>query len=142
MAAPRTSRRLGVAAQALALRRDHPDAVLRVGKIGLIFTTHIQPTALSLVYRVRISYDGVREPKTTVLDPVLEAPPGQPLPHVYSDGSLCLYDLGEWHHGLFIADTVVGWAAEWLAHYELWQVSGQWHGDGPALTASHPTQDP
>jgi hypothetical protein len=142
MAAPRASRRLGVAAQALALRRDHPDAVLRVGKIGLIFTTQIQPTALSLIYRVRISYDGVREPKTTVLNPVLAAPAGKPLPHVYSDGSLCLYDRGEWHHGLFMADTIVGWAAEWLAHYELWQMSGQWYGDVPPPMASDSTEDP
>jgi hypothetical protein len=89
----------------------------------------VRPTALSLTYRVRIKYDGVREPRTLVLNPVLVASPGKPLPHVYNDGSLCLYDRGEWHHGLFIADTIVGWAAEWLAHYELWEASGRWHGD-------------
>jgi hypothetical protein len=136
MAAPRGSRRLSVAAQALALRRDHPDAAIRVGSRGLTCVLDLKPTGLSLTYRVKVSYDGARHPATSVLSPHLETFQGHSLPHVYSDGTLCLYDTGEWHVGLFITDTIVGWAVEWLAHYELWRASGQWHGDGDSPLAA------
>lgn len=26
--------------------------------------------------------------------------------------------------------TSLEWASEWLAHYELWQVTDRWHGGG------------
>jgi hypothetical protein len=31
---------------------------------------------------------------------------------------------------MLLATTVLLWAAEWLMHYELWLVTGQWHGGG------------
>lgn len=136
MAARPPSRRLGVAAQAYALRRDYPGAQLRVKATGLRFTYALQPTALSLTYGVRITYDGILHPCTRVISPGLQGRSDRPLPHVYSDGSLCLYDEGEWNHRTFISDTIVGWAAEWLAHYELWVGTGMWHGDEVPTTMS------
>jgi hypothetical protein len=29
-----------------------------------------------------------------------------------------------------IADTIVPWTAEWLVHYEIWLVTGEWYGGG------------
>jgi len=29
-----------------------------------------------------------------------------------------------------IADTIVPWTADWLAHYEIWLVTGDWYGGG------------
>ena len=31
---------------------------------------------------------------------------------------------------MFIADTIVPWACEWLLHYEIWLATGEWHGGG------------
>ena len=31
---------------------------------------------------------------------------------------------------MLLADTIVPWAAEWLMHYELWLVTGEWTGGG------------
>lgn len=46
------------------------------------------------------------------------------------DSALCLFDpdTGEWDNTNLIADTTVVWASEWLHHYELWHVTGEWHG--------------
>jgi len=31
---------------------------------------------------------------------------------------------------MLIADTTVPWTAEWLANYEVWLATGEWHGGG------------
>lgn len=50
--------------------------------------------------------------------------------HVLQRSALCLFDpdTGEWDNTNLIADTTVVWASEWLHHYELWHVTGEWHG--------------
>ncbi|HRD68114.1 MAG TPA: hypothetical protein PKY50_18415 [Candidatus Competibacter sp.] len=61
-----------------------------------------------------------------------------PLPHVYFDVSdyplspLCLFDpqSDEWDRTMYIADTIIPWAARWLAFYELWETTGRWYGGG------------
>ena len=49
---------------------------------------------------------------------------------MYSDGTLCLHKSGDWTQYMFIADSTVPWAAEWLANYEIWLATGDWHGGG------------
>lgn len=61
-----------------------------------------------------------------------------PLPHVYFQypdytlSPLCLFDprSGEWNRTMYIADTILPWAARWLACYELWETTGRWYGGG------------
>ena len=60
----------------------------------------------------------------------LDGRPGESLPHVYSDGTLCLHENGDWSARMLIADSTVPWAAEWLAYYEIWKATGDWHGGG------------
>jgi hypothetical protein len=31
---------------------------------------------------------------------------------------------------MFIAHTTILWTSEWLLDYEIWPVTGQWHGGG------------
>lgn len=56
------------------------------------------------------------------------------LPHVYSsdEQSLCLHypPQRKWTGIKHIAATIVPWAAEWLYHYEIWVLTGQWNGGG------------
>ena len=46
------------------------------------------------------------------------------------DSALCLHDpeTGEWNNTMLIADTTVPWASEWLHHYEIWHLYGEWRG--------------
>jgi hypothetical protein len=91
----------------------------------------LQPTELSNIYTVEISYILGRRPDIHVLDPHLQVHPDHKrLPHVYSGNSLCLYSFGEWYPGLYIANTIVPWISLWLFFYEIWIVTGNWKGGG------------
>ncbi len=53
------------------------------------------------------------------------------IPHRYGPSEPCLYYPGEFDPDReFIADVVVPWASEWLLHYELWLITGEWLGGG------------
>lgn len=56
-----------------------------------------------------------------VLSPKLEYRDGQRAPHLYPDGSLCLFypRAREWNNQMWLARTTVPWTAEWLFHYEI-----------------------
>ncbi|MBO6560477.1 MAG: hypothetical protein JJ959_08070 [Nisaea sp.] len=45
---------------------------------------------------------------------------------------LCLFDPEgrEWSPSDLIAETTIYWAAEWLAYYELWHLTGDWLAPG------------
>lgn len=72
------------------------------------------------------------------LVPNFEAKDEAPLPHVYFDerdislSPLCLFDPdnNEWDHDCLIAETTVPWTVDWLACYEGWEATGEWHGGG------------
>jgi hypothetical protein len=127
MAIPRSD--LSAAQQAFALRAQFPDVrgELKAGR--LVWTGELQPTPLSRSYRVQIAYGPRGQPKVRVLEE-LATYEGRSLPHVYSDGTLCLHEWHEWTATMSIADTIVPWTAEWLVHYEIWLVTGEWYGGG------------
>jgi hypothetical protein len=65
-----------------------------------------------------------------VLSPDLKAMASRRMPHVYRDGSLCLYQKDQWNDSMFVAETIVPWAIVWLAHFEVWLVDGDaWYGN-------------
>lgn len=98
----------------------------------------IKPTPLSAEYKIKLIYDIKRDYKVDVYvkdpHPLRMAKNKTELPHVYSTKKqkLCLYypKNKEWHKGLLFTETIIPWASEWLAHYELWVVTGEWHGGG------------
>ncbi len=120
---------LSAAQQAFALHARFPDARGTVKAGRLVWTGLLQPTPLSRSYRVKISYGAREEPRVRVLES-LTTREGKSLPHVFRDGTLCLHEPGEWTDGMYIADTTVPWTAEWLANYEIWLATGDWHGGG------------
>ena len=84
-------------------------------------------------YVVRISYKLSGAPQVTVVTPRLRVRgDGQPIPHLYPGEFLCLHrpQYREWKPTLFVADTIVPWAALWLYYYEIWHVTGVWLGGG------------
>lgn len=123
---------LSLPQQALALRYYFPDAVITITGSRLAWTGVITPTPLSRNYTVRITYRAGEYPRVVIADPPLRPDEDGLLPHFYRDGSLCLHQEDQWDGSMFIADTILPWTAEWLAHYELWRRSGVWYGDEPA----------
>lgn len=94
---------------------------------------HLTPTMLSRTYQVKLTYRLRQSPRIWVVHPQLqERPDEEPIPHLYPDGSLCLYrpHKEEWTAIDFIAETIIPWAALWLYHYEIWHSIGEWLGGG------------
>jgi len=87
---------------------------------------NLQPRVTSPAYQIDVWYKLGQIPKVKVVWPSLAAN----APHLYSDGSLCLYWPKEWtwQDHYIIAETIVPWTALWLYYYELWQDVGEWLG--------------
>lgn len=93
----------------------------------------LQPTPVSAVYRVRVEYCPGSLPKAWVEEPTLRCrSPEERIPHVYAGPRPCLYypKTQEWRADMFISDTILPWLLLWLFHYEIWLVTGDWHGGG------------
>ena len=86
----------------------------------------IQPRETSPASKVAIHYHMGMVPQVRVRWPLLH----QQAPHLYADGTLCLYWPEEWRwtKNTLIAETVLPWAALWLYYYELWLDTGEWLG--------------
>lgn len=122
---------LSPAQQALGLRRAVTGCRCRIHRGVLTCVVELQPTPLSRRYTVKITQRPPFDPDVEILAPALRLHPGAPgLPHVYPGDKLCLYEPGEWRSNKSIADTVLPWTAEWLYHYEIWLITGEWTGGG------------
>ena len=57
---------------------------------------------------------------------------GKMVPHMYPDGSLCLYypDYDEWNYMDSWAETLIPWASLWLYYFEIWLMTDEWLGGG------------
>ncbi len=119
-------------AQKVALQRAFPESQALVRRNKLVWKASIQPTGLSDIYEIELTHSFEMSPKVFVLAPDLVCFEDQPVPHLYPDGSLCLFlpRRAEWDQTMLISDTTVPWACEWLFHYELWLATGEWHGGG------------
>lgn len=119
-----------LARQAFALRPRFPDATTKLTPTRFTWTGTLQPNDLSRVYTVRITLTDGQYPKVEVLDPVLEGRPGESIPHLFGDGSLCLHLEHEWNSSMSMVHTTVPWTSEWLLNYEIWKATGVWYGGG------------
>ncbi len=96
----------------------------------------IKPTPLSKEYSIGLSFVRNIGIRVSVLHPKpLELAEGkETLPHVYStaDQLLCLFKpkFNEWDIDKLISKTIIPWVSEWLMHYEIWLITGTWHGGG------------
>jgi hypothetical protein len=96
----------------------------------LVWTVAIQPTPLSITYRVRVEFAPPNRPRVTVIDPPLERHKAKALPHVFPGDELCLY-LDEFDGRTdLLSDKIVPWISDWLYYYELWVSTGEWYGGG------------
>lgn len=122
----RAARPISLAVQNLQVRRLFPGFSYRYCRSAAHWSGTLQPRLTSPVYTIEISYRLFRIPIVKVLHPVLAPKP----PHVYPDGSLCLYWPREWRWTTqcLIAETIIPWTASWLYFYELWLDTEKWLG--------------
>ena len=100
-------------------------------KAGILrWTGELEPSEVSRQYLVSLRYAPPRHPRVFVRRPRLVIDANGNLPHIYSDGSLCLHEPGQWSPGDPIAKTILPWTSEWLLHYEFWLATGEWCGSG------------
>lgn len=134
-------RNLTIAQQAFALRSAFPNAKAELKRKQLVWLGQLEPTPLSRKYSVQIKYVEGSYPKVYILDQFFTREDKGILPHVYDDGSICLYEADQWNCSMSIVDTIVPWTAEWLAHYELWRVNECWYGDRTSLSSNQSPSD-
>ena len=91
----------------------------------------LQPTDISDIYTIELTYKVPTRPKVHVLEPKLQLAPGcERLPHVFDGNELCLYLAGEWRPEMRIAHAIIPWISAWLYFYEVWLATGSWEGGG------------
>ena len=122
---------LSINAQAMSLRESYPLCQLLADGARLQWFCNLRPSPLSDNYFVRFDYALYEIPHVRVVAPDLVVPAGRRLPHVFPDGTICIYDCrsgsDEWNPRRPLAD-IVPWAELWLYYYETWLVTGTWHG--------------
>jgi hypothetical protein len=123
---------LTIAQQAYLMRARFPQFDFRTdhAQRGRWIGT-LQPTALSPLYTVEITYRVPSRPEIRVVAPQLKRRLGsERLPHVFEGDEVCLHEEHEWHGDCVIAETTVPWIAAWLYFYEVWLATGCWEGEG------------
>ena len=128
---PKTDRRIiALIREARLLDDRFPDGKVKL-KAGLLrWHGMLQPTEISRKYFVVLRYVPPQPPRVVVGQPRLIKNTNGHLPHIYTDGSLCLHKPNQWTAGDPIANTILPWTSEWLLHYEIWLATGEWCGSG------------
>ncbi|WP_378106315.1 hypothetical protein [Chryseobacterium sp. sg2396] len=127
---------LNIMQQYAALKRDYNYGDIKIIGDRLIWEGKLKSSPIGDEYLIKISYKKNDVPKIFVLQPEnLKLPEGKNrLMHVYDHEKqrLCLYypDAKEWTNKKTIASTILPWAIEWLYHYEIWLITGNWTGGG------------
>lgn len=119
--------------QKAALVRQYPTSTVSTSRTELVWYGSLTPNGFSRTYEVVVAHQIEGPPPLVyVAKPRLRLVNGLRLPHVYPLNTLCLYyGTREWNSSMLIANTLVPWTAEWLAHYEVWlATAGEWHGGG------------
>jgi hypothetical protein len=129
-------------AQLKAMASQWPDFTgKRLADGTLIWIGPLRPKARRYFVSVIWKPGVMSLPYVIVDDPPLEPRPGGTFPEIphlifYAEkpeqSGLCLFDPEgrEWTPADLIAETTIWWAAEWLAYYELWHLTGDWLAPG------------
>lgn len=116
------------------VKRRFPTATggIKCGHAELTF--FLKPTENSIEYTVKLyAKQGSKSVNLFVVKPQIKYNEGgKKVPHLYRDGSLCLYypDYNEWSYRDSWAETLIPWASLWLFYYEIWKETNQWLGGG------------
>lgn len=122
--------------QFAALKRDYSFGSMKITGDQLTWEGILKSSPIGDEYLIKVLYKKNDVPKIFVLEPKnLKLPEGKTnLMHVYDHDKqrLCLYypNAKEWNSTKTIASTIMPWTIEWLYHYEMWLITGDWTGGG------------
>lgn len=127
--------------QYLAIKSIFPESKITFGKKNMIIYLSLQPTEQSRKYNTEFILEKFGTCKVWVHGN-LERLDSPNFPHKYNIDKkkrkvqICLYHpvKDEWTPKLWLKDTLIPWAIEWLLFYELWLATDKWLGGG-----EHPT---
>lgn len=105
---------------------------IKCGKVELLLS--MKPTSVSREYKIKLTARQNRQRVDIfIMEPkVNQYENGKKVPHLYSDGSLCLFypKYNEWKYNDLWTETLIPWTSLWLYYYEVWQETGEWLGGG------------
>lgn len=116
------------------IKRKYSGTTYTVNKGKVVVNIFLQPSEGSMKYKVKLlAKVGSTKVDVFVVEPnIRELKKKLSIPHLYPNGSLCLYypDYNEWNVEELWADTLIPWTCLWLYFFELWLVTGEWLGGG------------
>lgn len=125
---------LSIGEQVASLRARYPHFSTNfTSPVSLKVQGSLRPTARSLSYTFELKYRLEQSPKVWITTPVLKKNnEGEKIPHTYPEDNLCLYrpKYNEFQKNDLISETVIPWISLWLYFYEVWLITGEWHGGG------------
>lgn len=106
----------------------------------LVWVQKVKPSEYSKEYTITLKYDGF-VPEVYLYNQGIMKTKDEDIPHCYHRSyenenneyvKLCLYypKYKEWTKNMFLSETIIPWAIEWLKYYELWRITGKWLGGG------------
>ena len=105
------------------IKRKYSEATYKVYKGKVVVNIFLQPSEGSMKYKVKLlAQIGSTKVDVFVIDPnIRDLKKKLPIPHLYPDGSLCLYypNYNEWSAEDLWADTLIPWTCLWLYFFEL-----------------------
>lgn len=136
-------KKISLRLQQMALMKAFPDSESVISKNELVWRGHVVPTLMCRCYKLELRYKLGRSPQVSLVEPQMETRHGEKPPHLYQGDILCLYFPGEWNGSMFLVNTILPWASEWLLHYEIWLACGEWKGGGkhPSSPKPRPRDD-
>lgn len=106
----------------------------------LTWIQKVKPSEISREYTITLKYDG-SIPKIYLYNQGIMMKKDEYIPHCYKRFfknvddeyvQICLYypKYKEWKKEMFLSETIIPWAIDWLKYYELWRITGKWFGGG------------
>lgn len=128
---------ISVAQQFWDLKRMYTEMEIRMKRNSLVCSFKVKPSPLSKLYQVKLFYSLHKRPKVILYGQNVKGLEKTDFPHIHSKdlkkgcAELCLFRWSdEWNNHMYISRTIIPWIVEWLFHYEIWLVTGQWNGGG------------
>lgn len=129
-----------IALQLLNLNLKYSGISSEIKNNHLIWTQEVKPSSLSKKYILTLDYDG-GIPRVYLYNQGIVNDKDEEIPHCYkqnyiSEGNeyvqICIYypKYKEWTRDMFLSETIIPWAVDWIYYYEQWRITGKWLGGG------------
>ena len=115
-------------------KKYYPQTIVQCKKGKVALTLTLKPTPSSINYTIKLfAKQGSSIVNVFVVNPKVDLfENGKKVPHLYSDGSLCLFypKNNELSYSDLWSQTLIPWTSLWLFYYEIWKETGEWLGGG------------